>query len=70
MDVNGAMDRIIREAQRQGFLVNQTPTAMWRFSKGPSNVFIKIADVDDILTLLSALISAGLNWSAFSTPVS
>lgn len=69
MDVSGAMDRIVKEAQRQGFLVTQTQTAMWRFSKGPSNVFIKIGDVDDILTLLSALITAGLNWSAFSTPV-
>lgn len=63
MNIDEAMAEIAEEAHRQGFQISQTRTGMWHLSKDNKHWFIKPVTVDDLLNILSALISAGLDWS-------
>lgn len=63
MNIDEAMAQIALEAEQQGFQVRQTRTGIWRISKDNQHYFLKPTDVDDLLSVLSVLIAAGLDWS-------
>lgn len=63
MGIGEAMAQIAEEAERQGFLVVQTRSTMWHFRKGGNNWMFSPRDASDVLEVLRALISAGLDWS-------
>ncbi|GGK89051.1 hypothetical protein [Mangrovihabitans endophyticus] len=63
MDTVGeAMAVIAEEAERQGFQVRQTRSAMWHFRKGSDNWIFAPRSTLDVVDALSMLISAGLDW--------
>jgi len=63
VNIAEAMAAIAEEAERQGFQVRQVRSGMWHFRKGTDNWFVNAHEVDDVLTTLSLLIAAGLDWS-------
>jgi hypothetical protein len=65
VDIGEAMQAIAEEAERQGFFVRQTRSTMWHFRKGSDNWFVSPKDASDVLEILSVLIAAGLDWSAW-----
>ena len=62
--IGQAMETIAMEAQRQGFQVRQTRSAMWHFRKGADNWFFSPRNALDVLDVLAELISIGLDWTA------
>lgn len=60
--VGESMTLIAEEAERQGFQVRQTRSAMWHFRKGNDNWHFMVRNVRDVLYALSVLIEAGLDW--------
>ena len=60
--IGESMNLIAEEAERQGFQVRQTRSAMWHFRKGSDNWHFMVRNVKDILICLSVLIEAGLDW--------
>lgn len=63
--IGESMQLIAAEAERQGFRVQQTRSAMWHFRKGSDNWYFSPRNVVDVIEVLSVLISAGLDWSPF-----
>jgi hypothetical protein len=59
------MAAIADEAERQGFEVRQLKSTMWHIRKGTSNWFVNPTEADELLKILSILIAAGLDWSAW-----
>lgn len=64
--IGESMATIAEEAERQGFQVRQTRSAMWHFRKGNDNWHFSPRNVLDVLYVLSVLIEAGLDWKAFN----
>lgn len=63
MNIGELMAEIAEEAERQGFQVRQTASGMWQFRKGGDNWLVAPKDARDVLVVLRALITAGLDWS-------
>lgn len=63
MNIQEAMAAIALEAEQQGFQVRQTASGMWQIRKDSDNWFVQPTSVEDLLTVLSTLIAAGLDWS-------
>ena len=66
MDIGDAIAAIAAEAERQGFSVRQTRTAMWHFRKEGNNWTFRVRQPEDLLEVLSILVAAGLDWAAWS----
>lgn len=61
--IGQSMELIAEEAQRQGFQVRQTRSAMWHFRKGADNWYFTPRNALDVLDVLSVLITVGLDWT-------
>jgi hypothetical protein len=68
VNIDEAMAKIAKEAERQGFQVGQTRQATWRFNMDGDNWFVHPRTVEDLLEILSILIAAGLDWSNWNNP--
>lgn len=68
MNIAEAMAEIAKEAERQGFLIRQVRSGMWQIRMGQDNWFAHPRTADDLLKILSVLISAGLDWSNWDNP--
>jgi hypothetical protein len=62
--IGQSMEIIAEEAQRQGFQVRQTRSAMWHFRKGSDNWFFSPRNALDVLDVLAELTAVGFVWSA------
>lgn len=54
------LERLIVAAERQGWAVNQTATATYRFSKDGIVVFAEVHSARDLVTLANGLLAMGL----------